>query len=107
MDGSVVQARMLPQLSGRSDGVEIDRFPPLRFVAPVMKGTMMMGAAEGTHELVADPAAERPRLRAPQVTGVRRPASAQKAGLRGGFGSLGLRANCGNREYLRLLRGEY
>jgi hypothetical protein len=34
---------------GGDDGVEVDRSPPLRFVAPVMKGTMMMGAAEGTH----------------------------------------------------------
>jgi hypothetical protein len=42
-----------------------------------------MGAAEGNHELVADPAAERPRLGESQVVGVRRPASTQQTRLRG------------------------
>jgi hypothetical protein len=81
MDGSVVQARMLPQLSGRSDGVEIDRFPPLRFIASVMEDTMV-GAAERNRELVADAAAQRAWLGESQMMGVRRPPSAQETWLR-------------------------
>ena len=75
MDGRFVQARMLPQLPGRGNGVEVDRFPPLGFVAPAMKDTMV-GAAEGNRELVADPAAQRPWLRKSEMMSVRGPASA-------------------------------
>jgi hypothetical protein len=73
---------MLPQLSGYDDGIELDRFPPLRFVTPVVQDTMV-GSAERNRELVADPAAERPRLGESQMVGVRRPASAQQTRLRG------------------------
>jgi hypothetical protein len=69
MDGSLVQARMLPQLSGCGDRIEINRLPPLRFVAPVVEDTMV-GAAERNRELVADPAAQCAGLGEPQVMGV-------------------------------------
>ena len=72
---------MLPQLSGNSDRVKFELFPPCRFVASPMKGTMV-GAAERNRELVADPAAQGSRLHEPQMMSVRRSPSAQQARLR-------------------------
>ncbi len=43
----------------------------------------MVGPAKGYRELIADPTAQRARLRKSQVMSVRRPASAQQAWLRG------------------------
>jgi hypothetical protein len=82
MDGSFVQARILPKCAGDDDRIKPDRFPPCRLIAPAMEDPMV-GAAERNRELVADPAAQRPRLRKSQVMGVRWPASAQEARLRG------------------------
>ena len=47
-----------------------------------MEGTMV-GAAKGNGELVADPATQRARLGKSQVVGIRWPAPAHKAWLRG------------------------
>jgi hypothetical protein len=82
MDGCAIEAGLLPQFSGNSNRIKLDRFPPCRFVAPAMEHTMV-GAAKWNYELVTDPAAERARLSKSQMVRIRRPSSAQQAGLRG------------------------
>jgi hypothetical protein len=77
-----IETRVLPQLSGTSNRVDLGRFPPLRFIASTMEDTMVR-TAKGHCELVADPAAQGARLCESQVMRVRRPASAQQAWLRG------------------------
>jgi hypothetical protein len=82
MGGCSIEAGLLPQLSGNGERIKLDQLPPCRLVAPAMEHTMV-GTAKRNHELVADPAAQRARLGKSQVVGVRRPASAQQARLRG------------------------
>jgi hypothetical protein len=82
MDRCSIEAGLLPQFSGHGDRIKLDRFPPCRFVAPAMEHKMV-GTAKRNHELVTDPAAQRARLGKSQMVGVRRPPSAQQAGLRG------------------------
>jgi hypothetical protein len=68
--GSIyIETRMRPQLSGRFDRIEIDCFPPLRFIAPGVQDTVV-SAAKGHCELVADPPAQCAGLRESQVMGV-------------------------------------
>jgi hypothetical protein len=82
MGRNIVKAALLPQLSGNNQRIKLDGSPPCRLVAPGMEDTMV-DAAKGNRELVADPAAQGARLGKSQVMGVRRPASAQDARLRG------------------------
>ena len=77
-----IEAGLLPQSSGNGERIKLDRFPPCRFVAPAMEHAMV-SAAKRYHELVTDPAAQRARLGKSQMVRVRRPSSAQQAGLRG------------------------
>jgi hypothetical protein len=73
---------VLPKLLGSGDRINFELFPPCRFVSPAMKDKMVR-TAERDRKLVADPAAQRSRLRESQVMSVRWPPSAQQARLRG------------------------
>jgi len=56
--------------------------PPRCFVAALVR-FVMMNAAQGNRELVADPAPEGARLRKAQMVGIGRRTAADDAGLRG------------------------
>ena len=71
LDGRSLEPGVLPQPLGHSDRVDAGDLPPLRFIALPVKGTMV-GAAERHRELIADTAAQGPRLHEPEVMGVAR-----------------------------------
>jgi hypothetical protein len=78
---SIEVCGLLPQFSGNSNRIKLDRFPPCRFAVPAMEHTMvsvLQGEPRTRH-----PAAERARLGKSQTVRVGRPASAQEAGFRG------------------------
>jgi hypothetical protein len=57
------EACVVPQPSSDNDRIKLHRFPPCRFVAAAMEDTMV-DTTKRNRELVADPPAQRPRLRA-------------------------------------------
>ena len=81
LNGRPVEPGVLPQPVRHRHRVDVRGLPPRRLIAVPVKGTMV-GAAERHRELIADPAAQGPRLHESEVMGVARLPPAQEARLR-------------------------
>jgi hypothetical protein len=70
-NGRPVEPGVLPQPVRHRHRVDVRGLPPRRLIAVPVKGAMV-GAAERHRELIADPAAQGPRLHESEVMGVAR-----------------------------------
>ena len=78
----VIEPDVLPQPERNRQRIELDPFPPCRLVTmPVQLA--MMDTTHGNSELVADLAAQCPRLCKPEMVGIGGGAAAHHAGLGG------------------------
>jgi hypothetical protein len=91
LNGCPVESGVLPQLVGNTDRIDADRRPPRRLI-PVPVNLTMVGAAERHGVLVADLAAQRPRLREAQVMRLTGLPLTSKARLRGHESEMGAMA---------------
>jgi hypothetical protein len=91
---------VLPQPVRNSDRADASGGPPCRLIAAPVKSTMM-SAAQRHRELIADPAAQGPRLHESEVMGVARLPPTKQARLRGHelqMGAIAVAARLAQRE---------
>ena len=81
--------RLLPQPLGNRQGVDLQVLPPGHFVAGLMQ-LLMMTAAKGNGELVADFKTQGSGLSKPQVMRIARLPAADETRLRGDEPQMGL-----------------